>query len=582
MQKHVQAIFIVLFGILRLYSQDDVNIHFYAQIAPNTIARGSQGTLIVSTEIPQEFHITDPTTGLFIIKPEEKNGIRWDDPQFPEGEKDAVGLVYHNEVEVRIPLHVKRKAIEGITDVAITVTYQSCDELNGICFPPMDQTLEAEFIVVAEKEVIASPGAGGTGITDRLSHALHRGSWLAFLLVFVGGILTSLTPCVYPMIPITLAVIGAQASGSKMKGFILSLFYVLGIAITFSSLGIIAAKTGGLFGSITQHPVVVIFIAVIFFTMGLSMLGAFIMQMPPSLASRLRGKQRKGYFVALLTGLVAGFIVSPCISPLLVVILAWVAQSGSLPMGFGLLFTFALGLGILFLIIGTFSGVLKNLPRTGGWAELIEKGFGLLLIILAVLFLKPILPVEFYHGLWAVIFIFFGTYIGAFGTLGQGASGKQKARKATGVIAVAAGVFLIFFIVTSYMGYPDFKMVSQPVMQNIGKSDVWMASDREAFRNAEIEDKLVLIDFYADWCAACHELDEKTWPDPEVQNLLGRIIAVKLDLTKYDGQTKAIQKKYNIIGMPTVILFSSDGHELIRFEGFQSPQSVVNLLMQFL
>lgn len=571
--KRIFRSLLLLMMVVPLYADSDLGIQFTASFDPASVGRGGRGILLVRGEIPENFHITHPESGIFTVQPEAIEGIHWDKPEFPKGEPDEVGFVYHDRVTIKIPFKVENSAIEGKQKIAISVTYQPCDELHGICYPPFDKSVTAELNIIATGAAVS-----GGGIADRITNALERGSWLAFLLVFIGGILTSLTPCVYPMIPITLAVIGAQATGNRMKGFVLSLFYVLGIAVTFSTLGLVAARTGALFGTFAQHPIVKVIIAAIFLTMGLSMLGAFVMQMPPAIASRLRGKQRKGFLGAFLTGLVAGLIVSPCISPLLVVILAWVAQSGSMLLGFGLLFSFAVGLGVLFILIGTFSGVLKNLPRTGIWAELIEKGFGLLLIVLAIFFLKPLLPSYVFMGVWALFLMFSGTFLGAFRLIDAESSSRQKTAKAIGLMAVIVSAALAFFATAEYLGFTVFEKAVPVTTERPAESSVWLSSDEQGFKEAKETGKPVLIDFYADWCPACHELDEKTWPDSRVKTALSNYIPVRLDLTRNDASVKAYQKKYSIVGMPTVILLSPKGVEIARFEGFHSPDAVESFL----
>jgi thiol:disulfide interchange protein DsbD len=319
---------------------------------------------------------------------------------------------------------------------------------------------------------------------------------------------------------------------------------------------------------------------VIFFLMGLSMLGVFVIQMPSSLASKLAGKKGKGFIGALLTGLVAGLVVSPCISPLLVVILTWVAKTGSVLLGVGLLFSFSLGLGILFIGIGTFSGILKTLPKSGGWMEIIERGFGILLVVLALIFLKPILSSWIFLGLWGVFFIILGTFIGAFNPIEKEINKKNKILKAIGIIAVLIGGFIIFFSLAEWRGFGKSLLFENAALSD-DKHSIWVETDTEGFSQAGKTGKFVLMDFFAEWCPACLELDEKTWPDPSVQSELNRFISVKLDLTKTNEETKALLKKYTIIGMPTVILFNSERSELFRFEGYKPPDEVVQLLQRY-
>lgn len=562
-----------------LNSQEKDTVTLTAEITPQGVKKGGKGVFVITCEIAPTYHISDATNDLFGIDPEPSRGIEFGEVDYPRGEKDSWGSVYRGRVNVEIPFRVEREVSEGKKEISARVMLQLCAETSGICYPPETRSVRAEFSVLsAQEEVQPSPEERG-GLAGRLTRALERGSLLAIILVFFGGILTSLTPCVYPMIPITIAVIGAQAAGGKFRGFVLSLFYVLGISITFTALGVMAARTGALFGSYVQHPIAIILIAAVFFVMGLSLLGVFVLQMPSSLASKLQGKRRGGFVGVLITGLLAGLIVSPCISPLLVVILTWVARTGSAILGAGLLFSFSLGLGVLFILIGTFSGIIKNLPKSGVWMEIIERGFGLLLIVLAIVFLRPVLPALVYHGVWAVFLILFGTFLGAFTPLGRGADRRRKVVKAVGVFAILVSGCLIFFGLARWVGFgihPS-REVSLPTEEEM----MWISSDDEGFRQAQLTGKRVLIDFYADWCVACRELDEKTWADDAVHSELERFILVKLDLTRNDNQTKEYQRNYRIIGMPTVILFELTGEEVSRFEGFKPPKDVLEILRKY-
>lgn len=579
--KRVSSVLIfLLIGTRLLIPQEENPVKLRSEIRPLAIKMGEKGELIVICDVAPDYHISDATSELFKVFPKPITGIRMGDPQYPQGEEEEyVGFVYRGQTVIHIPITIGDDAVEGNYTILSDVTYQLCAEKTGVCYPPTTETVESELVILQGQGQIHTISGETGGISERLSRSLEQGSWMAFLLVFIGGLLTSFTPCVYPMIPITIAVIGAQATGGKFRGFVLSLFYVLGISITFSTLGFIAAKTGGLFGAYAQHPVVIVIISIIFFIMGLSMLGVFVLQMPPSLATKLQKKRRTGFIGVLLTGLVAGLIVSPCISPLLVVILTWVAKTGSVILGVGLLFSFSLGLGVLFILLGTFSGVLKNLPKSGGWMVLIERGFGVLLIALAIFFIRPVLPSNILHMLWAVFFILFGTFVGAFTPLNHESDRNSKMGKALGILAILIGGALVF---KSISVWTDFGMnrSGEVLSASIGE-DQWLSSDEEGYHQARLTGKPVLIDFFAEWCTACHELDEKTWPDAAVQRELQRFIQVKLDLTKNDKKTGTVQKEYKILGMPTVILLDSEGKELTRFEGYQSPGEVVKILQRY-
>jgi thiol:disulfide interchange protein DsbD len=550
-----------------------------ATVEPSALRAGGSGTFFVRLALSEGFHVTAPGSGLFEVVPDTAGGIEFGAPQYPAAVKDAWGDVYKGKVSVPVSFRVRADASPGARKLEATVTVQQCGEAQGVCYAPEDVRVEAALTVESGVEDSGAPPAarGERDLAGRVSDALEKGSIAAFLLVFLGGLLTSLTPCVYPMIPITMAVIGAQSSGKKAGGFVLSLFYVLGIGITFSVLGMAAAKTGSLFGSFMSHPAVTVLIAVLFFAMGLSMLGAFVMQLPPALASRLRGRKRTGFLGALLTGIAAGLIVSPCISPLLVVILAWVAKQGSLLLGFGLLFSFAMGLGVLFVVIGTFSGALRALPKTGVWAELIERGFGLMLVALALVFLRPVLGPFLYACAWAAALVVAGTFLGAFTPIDAGGPTRGKIAKSAAVLLVMTGGILLFSAITGRLSGTASSPVAAPSVSR-AEGPAWLLSETGALNAASSSGKPVLVDFAADWCAACRELDEKTWPDPSVLSAAGAFIPLRLDMTENTESVKALQKKFGILGMPTVLVLSPEGRELGRFTGFRGPAEVVRFL----
>jgi len=559
-----------------LVAQEDKVVTFQVHVQPPEIARGGKGTIHIRYEIAEGYHISDASSGIFQVSPKPAEGIEYQEPGFPQPEEDDYGKFHSGAFSVQIPFQVKSSASPGSLTLLIETTVQPCSEEGGICYPPESHEVKGAVEILSNIVESNTSPPSSNSISDRVSRALEQGSILAFLFVFIGGILTSLTPCVYPMIPITIAVIGAQATGGKLRGFVLSLFYVLGLAVTFSTLGLIAARTGALFGSHTQHPGVILFVATVFLLMGLSLLGAFVIQMPSSLASKFQGKKRSGFGGVFLTGLLAGLVASPCISPILVVILAWVAKSGSVILGVGLLFSFSLGLGVLFVLIGTFSGILKNLPKSGGWMEIIERGFGVLLVVLAIVFVRPLLQPFIYQMVWAVFLIVLGTFVGAFAPLEKESSSKTKLGKAMGVIAILLGTCLFFFGMAGKLGWQQGAVISQ----NHEELYQWIPDDEEGFRQSEISQMPVLIDFYADWCRTCKELDEKTWPDPEVQTFINQYVLVKLDLTKNDEITRAYKTKYNVIGPPTVILFDVAKNEIVRFEGFKPPGEVIPFLQK--
>ena len=272
----------------------------------------------------------------------------------PVTKKTKIGT--KDYAEIVSLLDVPKNARSGLHSLQLELIYQACGE--DFCLLPKKSLINYDLKV-----------GGSSPESEFMTNALAKGWLSALLLVFFAGVLTSFTPCIFPMIPITLAILGAKGEKrTKLQSFFVSFSYVMGIAFTYSVLGIIAAKTGALFGSLLGHPVVVGVIALIFVAMGLSMYGVFEVKLPLSLANKLSGTtSRQGIIGAFLSGLIAGVVASPCVGPVLVSILAYVAQTQDVFTGFILLFTFAFGLGQLFLVLGTFNSLLRALPKSGPW-----------------------------------------------------------------------------------------------------------------------------------------------------------------------------------------------------------------------
>lgn len=430
-----------------------------------------------------------------------------------------------------------------------------------------------------------SAGGGGgamvlpeqTGLAGKLQQALAKRSLLAFLIIFLGGIATSFTPCVYPMIPITISYIGGRAR-SRVQGFFLSLVFVLGIAVMYSVLGVIAAVTGSLFGGIMQSTPVLIGVALVFFAMGASMLGAFDLALPSGLQSKLQGGPRTGVIGAFFMGMITGIVASPCVGPVLVVLLAGVAAIGSIPLGIAFLFTFALGLGLLFLVIGTFAGALASLPQAGGWMDTVKHVFGVMLLAMGIYFLRGVIGPNLTLFASGVFLVFVGVFVGAFHGLGDEPGHGRLARKALGIVMLLVGGFLLVAGVGRVMGIgltaPP-AVTGGPAAAGHGN---WLSDDVAGLAQAKAAGKPAVLDFWADWCGACKELDHKTWSDPEVRRELDRFVAVKLDLTAKNETNQAKLTTYGVPGLPTVIFFDASGREVTRFFGFKPPQEVLELM----
>lgn len=435
-------------------------------------------------------------------------------------------------------------------------TYQACS--SRYCLFPKDAKLQVPITVVA-----AGAGDADDGSKSEFEKALAKGKIWAFFFAFVGGFLTSLTPCVFPMIPITISIIGARSAQNKRsRSFALSVSYVLGIGLTYALLGVVAASTGAFFGSALSNVWVVSAIAAMFIAMGLSMLGLFEMQVPAVIRNKLgNANTGTGLPGAFAAGLFAGVVASPCIGPVLVSILTYVAQTADLVFGFTLLFTFAMGMGLLFIGLGTFSGLLTSMPKAGPWMETIKLAFGFTFIAMAFYYLRPVTPNNVFYMLVALALFLSASYFGAFA---QAATPKQQVRKGLCLATFFAGIFLMGTVIVGEFGYtPAGPLGRQPnsvvgepkTVNNLG----WENYSAELVEKARQEKKPVIIDFRAEWCVACHELEQFTFSDSAVQSRSKNFVMLTVDATKPTEEVKALQKKYKVVGLPTIIFINAKG-----------------------
>lgn len=574
------------------------DVKVWATLSRSGVAPGDSVKLAVVFEVPDRYHITDVANGLFYLQFDSTDIPSVSPPIFPAGTIEDEQRVYRGSVVVatvvRIPQDIDLSdSPSGVTDTLhVHAGYQVCQDFGDrVCFFPVDKLLTILVNIVSpgvttlavHPEIFGEAASEMAPLTlsERLTNALNRGSLVALLLVFVGGILLSFTPCVYPIIPITIGYIGARAQGKPLRGLSLSLAFVLGIAVVYSALGVFSAATGTLFGSISGSSVVRFFVVAVFVIMGFSMLGAFDISLPASWQGKLQSGQRKGLGGAFVIGMVSSLVIAPCVGPVLVALLTWVAQSGSILLGFVYLFVLSLGLGMLFLVIGTLSGALTALPQAGAWMEAIKKFFGILLFAGAFLIIKPSISVGVFNLLLGAFLVTVGVGWKAFLPGSELESLKDKLAKSLSILLLVLGI--LYFV----LGVFDLKGINYRSGFSSGNasatamraSPAWMVNkESEALAKARSEGKPVIIDFYADWCAACVELDEKTWPDPAVVAKFSQVVPLKMDFTRNNAWAKLMMEKYHITGMPTVIVLGPNGEEKGRFTGYKSPERFIEFL----
>jgi len=454
-------------------------------------------------------------------------------------------------------------AIEG------TVGYQACNDQS--CLPPAEATFSKKVPVEGASGAVTP--AASTAVEKKEGKPASRfegkSLLLLFLLVFLGGLALNLTPCVYPLIPITISYFGGQSEGKKGGVVLHAILYVIGMAVTYSVLGSIAAFTGSLFGAALQYPPVLVFIAVIMLLLSLSMFDVYELRMPAFL-SRLAGGSQKGYFGTLFMGLTVGIVAAPCIGPFVLGLLTYVGNRGSVVLGFSLFFVLALGLGVPFLFLGIFSGSLNKLPRSGAWMVWVRKVFGFILIAMAVYFLKTLFPTTLlYHLSLALTLFIAGIYMAWLEPTQTPGKTFRYIRTIVGIIFFGLALIVASSGVQVYLNEALAAGKGGASMNAIA----WSPYSEENLAEAAAAGRPVFIDSFADWCIPCKELDKLTFSRPEVIAASRKFVMLKADLTSNkDAGVKAFYKKFGLKGVPTLIFLKPDGTEFkeLRGTGFES------------
>ncbi|PIS27475.1 MAG: thiol:disulfide interchange protein [Candidatus Marinimicrobia bacterium CG08_land_8_20_14_0_20_45_22] len=545
-------------------------------LSTNGVHAGEKFTVAVKVILVDPWHINSSTpTDPYVIPTKltvrPSKGYSIESVEFPPHQlkkfafSDEPLAVYEKQFVVMIQGKVPKSAVKSVA-LTGSLYYQGCSD--EMCLAPDSSVFSLNIPILADTEIVGltmsesdtkQDGEAETDdsrVFDVGESFAKKGIALTFLLIFLGGLALNLTPCVYPLIPITMSYFGGQKSDKKGKRFLMALFYVVGIAIVNSILGTLAALSGNLLGSLMTNPIVLIIIALILIVLALSMFGVYEFGLPGFLMN-LGGPAKTGYLGSLIMGLTMGIVAAPCIGPFVIGLLTYVATTGNPALGFAMFFTLSIGLGLPFLFLAFFSSQIGKLPRSGEWMVGVRIIFGLILVGMAFYFVRPIIPEVIRQFVLTGYLICAGIYLAVFDHAGENARGFVSFKRLFAIAAIILGTWLI---------KPD---ASTPEKMK------WQPYNENAFKTAVNSGKLVLIDFSADWCIPCKEMDQYTFSDAKVARLGDEFALFKVDLTsEVSAEVAQLKAKYEIRGVPTFLFVMPDGNEIreLRVVGFEKPE----------
>lgn len=549
------------------------------KLSVDRVKAGSEFKAAVVLDIEDKWHVNANRPSLdyligteLTLDPHEHFIIA--DIRYPEPESQTFAfaggeelLVYEHRVAIFVAFRASSSLEPGEHLIEGSLRVQACDD--HVCLAPANVPVSIPVTVAGDDEPSQSQndelfgqyeasitGGGSAGFDaggDIAALFDSRGGLLAFITIFFIGLALNLTPCVYPMLSVTVSIFGSQTE--KRGGVIFSkaLLYVLGIATMYSGLGVAAALSGGLFGAWLQSPAVLAAIGVLFFGLALSMFGLYELQMPHWLTRRLGAGNSTGFFGTYISGLVVGIFAAPCIGPPIIALLAFVGTQGDPLFGFWAFFILSLGLGLPYLVLGTFTGLIQKMPKSGLWMVWVKKVFGVILVGLALFYIGLAMYPQYVLYVIPLTLVTGGIYLGFIDKDGQGKPVFTRVKYAVGAGAVILGMMFTMNLQKEGM--------------------IWEEYSDERFQEAVLNGQPIIMDFYADWCIPCLELERITFTDPAVITSTDNMVKLKVDLTHFDSpQSEQLRKEYSVAGVPSIVFINESGREVreARVVGFMN------------
>jgi len=480
--------------------------------------------------------------------------------------------VFYQPIDAVIDL---RRSGSPVEQLKLRATYQGCNEPIGVCYAPIETTVTVALSAAASAQAAADSSDAG-----RVRQLFAQsGAWAVVAAFFGFGVLLAFTPCMLPMIPILSGIIvGHGQAMTRRHALGLSAIYVLGMALTYALAGVAAGLAGTLLSAYLQNPWVLGSFAAIFVLLALSMFGLYELQLPTALQSRLAGAGAglHGGRVAgvFLMGVLSAVIVGPCVAAPLAGALLYIGQTRDVVLGGTALFSMAVGMGVPLLAVGGTAGTL--LPKAGAWTESVMRVFGVAMLAVAVYLVSPVIPVVAQQLLWAALLIVPAIYLHALDPLPADAPGHRRLFKGVGVLALVMGVALMVGALAGHreilQPLAGFRGASSAVQRELPFQPVNSLAELDA-RLQAVRGRPVMLDFWAEWCVSCKEMDQFTFADPRVQARLKDVVLLRADVTATNADHRALLARFSLFGPPGIVFFDRDGKELdFRVIGYQAPE----------